>query len=130
DFVYLSQVMQAEGIGLAATHLRAERPHSMGSLYWQLNDVWPGASWASIDYFGRWKALQFHAKRFYAPQMISALRLNGATEVKLISDAVEPQAGQWRLRVMDTAGKVLQERGGAVTLQPLGGTPVGGFDDT
>ena len=129
DFVYLSQVMQAEGIGLAATHLRAERPHSMGSLYWQLNDVWPGASWSSIDYFGRWKALQFHARRFYAPQMISALRQNGATEVKLISDGIALQDGRWRLRVMDTAGKVLQERGGAVTLQPLAATPVGAFDD-
>jgi beta-mannosidase len=58
DFVYLSQVMQAEGIELAALHHRASRPHTMGSLYWQLNDVWPGASWSSVDSYGRWKALQ------------------------------------------------------------------------
>jgi beta-mannosidase len=63
DFVYLSQAMQAEGIELAALHHRASRPYTMGSLYWQLNDVWPGASWSGIDWFGRWKALQFHARR-------------------------------------------------------------------
>ncbi|HET7267627.1 MAG TPA: glycoside hydrolase family 2 protein, partial [Oleiagrimonas sp.] len=67
DFVYLSQVMQAEGVELAALHHRASRPYTMGTLYWQLNDVWPGASWSSIDYDGRWKALQFHARRFFAP---------------------------------------------------------------
>ncbi|MFH7467811.1 hypothetical protein RA282_28425, partial [Pseudomonas syringae pv. tagetis] len=51
DFVYLSQVMQAEGIELAALHHRSSRPQTMGSLYWQLNDVWPGASWSSVDYY-------------------------------------------------------------------------------
>ena len=49
ELAYLSQAMQAEGIGLAALHHRASRPYTMGSLYWQLNDVWPGASWSGID---------------------------------------------------------------------------------
>src|SRR5207245_1571216 len=59
SFVYLSQVQQAEVIKLGAEHLRRNRPRTMGSLYWQLNDCWPVASWASIDYFGRWKTQQF-----------------------------------------------------------------------
>ena len=59
SFVYLSQVLQAEAIKLGAEHLRRQRPNTMGSLYWQLNDCWPVASWASIDYYGRWKALHY-----------------------------------------------------------------------
>jgi beta-mannosidase len=110
SFVYLSQVMQAEGIELASDHLRSSRPQSMGSLYWQLNDVWPGASWSSIDYFGRWKALQFHARRFYAPLRVTAIRQNGHTDVSVISDRTEPLDAQLRTRVMDMDGKLLSER--------------------
>ena len=65
SFVYLSQVQQAEIIKIGAEHLRRQRPRTMGSLYWQLNDCWPVASWASIDYYGRWKALHYYARRFY-----------------------------------------------------------------
>ena len=66
SFVYLSQVQQAEAIKVGAEHLRRNRPRTMGALFWQLNDCWPVASWSSIDYFGRWKALQYYARRFYA----------------------------------------------------------------
>ncbi|SEI51806.1 beta-mannosidase [Frateuria terrea] len=127
--VYLSQVMQAEGIGLAAEHLRASRPRSMGSLYWQLNDVWPAISWSSIDYYGRWKALQFHARRFYAPLLATALREHGTTQVTLVSDRTTPVQARWRLRVMDFAGRVISEQQHGVTLAPLAATPVGSFGD-
>lgn len=129
SFVYLSQVMQAEGIQLAAEHLRASRPQSMGSMYWQLNDVWPGASWASIDYFGRWKALQFHARRFYAPLMIAALRNNGDTTVSLVSDLTAPKPLSWRMRVMDFSGHVLHEDTQSVTVAALASTKVGSYAD-
>jgi beta-mannosidase len=129
SFVYLSQVMQADGIELAATHLRASRPQSMGSLYWQLNDVWPGASWSSIDYYGRWKALQFHARRFYAPVIVTAIRDKGATQASVVSDRTAPFEAHWRLRVMDVDGRVLEDRSGAVTAQPLGVTKIEALDD-
>ena len=129
SFVYLSQVMQADGIQLAAEHLRASRPQSMGSLYWQLNDVWPGASWSSIDYYGRWKALQFHARRFYSPLLIAALRHNGNTTVSLVSDHTTPLAAYWRMRVMDFAGKVLSEHEEATTLPALTSTKVASYTD-
>ena len=119
DFVYLSQVMQADGIAMAALHLRACRPVTLGSLYWQLNDVWPGASWSSIDWFGRWKLLNFAARRFYAAQAIVAEHRDGATRIALISDATAPLAARWRVRTMDMAGTMLGDRGGAVTLAPL-----------
>jgi beta-mannosidase len=122
-FVYLSQVMQAEGIELAADHLRSARPQSMGSLYWQLNDVWPGASWSSIDYFGRWKALQFHARRFYAPLRVAPIRRDGRTEVFLVSDRTAPLDAQLRTRVMDMDGRLLHEHLDNVHVPALGSTP-------
>jgi beta-mannosidase len=121
--------MQAEGIELAALHLRAARPQSMGSMYWQLNDVWPGASWASIDYFGRWKALQFHAKRFYAPLTLSFLRNNGRSEVHIVSDLMVAGDVQWRLRVLDFSGKTLSEKSATQTVAPGSSTAVGSFSD-
>ena len=130
DFVYLSQVMQAEGIELAALHHRASRPRTMGSLYWQLNDVWPGASWSSVDYYGRWKALQYHAARFFAPVAIAALRKEGVTTVTAISDRTEPLQGELRLRVLDIVnGAVLRDERRPLRLAPLSATPVEHPDD-
>ena len=69
--LYASQLLQAEAMRYGVEHMRRHRGRCMGALYWQLNDIWPTASWASIDYYGRWKALQYVAKRFYNPIMIS-----------------------------------------------------------
>ncbi|RCS30709.1 glycoside hydrolase family 2 protein [Rhodanobacter denitrificans] len=129
SFVYLSQVMQAEGIELAADHLRSARPQSMGSLYWQLNDVWPGASWSSIDYFGRWKALQFHARRFYAPLRVVPIRRGGRTEVFLVSDRTSPLHARLRTRVMDMEGRLLHERTDEVQVPALASTRAVGLTD-
>jgi len=128
-FVYLSQVMQAEGIALAALHHRASRPYTMGSLYWQLNDVWPGASWSSIDYAGRWKALHFHAKRFFADHAVAALRDEGVTRVSLLNDRQQPLRAQWRLRVMDVDGRQVSTQQHAVTVPALSALDVGRFTD-
>lgn len=131
SFVYLSQLMQAEGIQLAAEHLRASRPQSMGSLYWQLNDTWPGASWSSVDYYGRWKALHYHARHFYAPELIAALRdPAGKTEVTLVSDHTEPMQVRWRMRVMDFDGKQLSKRERSTTMPALSATRIGEFSDS
>jgi len=129
-FIYLSQAMQAEGIELAALHHRRSRPFTMGSLYWQLNDVWAGASWSSVDWFGRWKALQFHARRFYAPVAVAALRdAKGATTVSLLNDRTHAVRGELRLRVMGLDGKLLREERKAVELAPLSSTTFGDYVD-
>ncbi|MDA3834747.1 MAG: glycoside hydrolase family 2 protein, partial [Spirochaetales bacterium] len=73
NLLYLSQVQQAMAITTAVEFWRSRRPVCMGTLYWQLNDNWPGASWSSIEYGGAWKALHYAAKRFYAPQILSIL---------------------------------------------------------
>lgn len=79
--LYASQLLQAEAIRYGVEHMRRNRGRCMGALYWQLNDIWPVASWASIDYFGRYKALQYVAKRFFAPVMISCQEI-GETETR------------------------------------------------
>ncbi len=73
SLVYLSLVLQAEGIRYGVEHWRRHRDRVAGTLYWQLNDCWPVASWSSVDYFGRWKALHYAARRFYAPVLLSIL---------------------------------------------------------
>jgi len=130
DFIYLGQAMQAEGIELAALHHRASRPYTMGSLYWQLNDVWPGASWSGIDWFGRWKALQFHARRFFAPVAVAALRdAQGQTSVSVLNDRASERGGELRLRVMSLSGKVLRDERKAVHLAPLFAAKIASYGD-
>jgi beta-mannosidase len=110
SFVYLSQVLQAEAIKVGAEHLRRQMPNTMGSLYWQLNDCWPVASWASIDYYGRWKALQYYTRRFYDDVLVSPFRHDGKVEVYVVSDKLQPVSGQIRARLLDFSGKSLVDK--------------------
>jgi beta-mannosidase len=110
SFVYLSQVQQAEIIKIGAEHLRRERPRVMGSLYWQLNDCWPVASWASIDYYGRWKALHYYARRFYDDVLVSPYVHDDKVDVYVISDNLQPLSGKLHSRLLDFSGKVLLEQ--------------------
>eukprot|EP01119_Soliformovum_irregulare_P010058 TRINITY_DN2446_c0_g1_i1.p1 TRINITY_DN2446_c0_g1~~TRINITY_DN2446_c0_g1_i1.p1 ORF type:complete len:893 (+),score=270.03 TRINITY_DN2446_c0_g1_i1:360-2681(+) len=72
NWVITSQILQAMSITAACEHFRRISPHCMGALYWQLNDIWPGNSWSSIEYGGRWKMLHYAAMRFFAPFLISS----------------------------------------------------------
>lgn len=69
--LYASQLLQAEAIRYGVEHFRRNRGRCMGAIVWQLNDCWPVASWSSIDYCGRWKALHYYEKRFFAPLLLS-----------------------------------------------------------
>ncbi len=110
SYVYLSQVQQAEIIKIGAEHLRRQRPRTMGSLYWQLNDCWPVASWASIDYYGRWKALHYYARRFYDDVLISPFLHNDKVDVYVVSDKLQPLSGAIHTRLLDFSGNVLMEQ--------------------
>ena len=119
SFLYASQVMQAEAIKMGAEHLRRNRPRTMGSLYWQLNDCWPVASWASIDYQGRWKALQYYARRFYNDLLVSPNEENSALQIYVVSDRQQAQPAQLRVRLLDLSGKVLEGKSTDIQLKPL-----------
>ncbi|MGA7217944.1 MAG: glycoside hydrolase family 2 protein [Candidatus Sulfotelmatobacter sp.] len=110
SFVYLSQVQQAEIIKIGAEHLRRQRPRTMGSLYWQLNDCWPVASWASIDYYGRWKALNYYARRFYDDLLISPFLHDDKVDVYVVSDKLQPTSGTIHMRLLDFSGNVLLDQ--------------------
>lgn len=85
--IYLSQLQQALAIKTAVEFWRTLKPHCRGTLYWQFNDNWPVASWSGIDYYGEWKQLQYHARRFYAPVMATAFRVpDGPLELHAVSD--------------------------------------------
>ncbi len=100
--VYLTQILQAEAVRTGVEFWRRSKACTGGALYWQLNDCWPVASWASLDYFGRWKALHYAARRFYEPVHLSAEDCGPDVGPHPISD---PHAGQrtieWMIKTPD-----------------------------
>ncbi len=91
NFVYLSQVQQGIAIRTAVDYWRSLKPHCMGALYWQLNDTWPVASWASLDYGGSWKVLHYMARRFFQPIAVAAIPSDDGSEIRfsLVNDTLE-----------------------------------------
>jgi len=102
--LYTSQLLQAEAIKYGVEHWRRNRGRCMGSLYWQLNDCWPVASWSSIDYFGRWKALHYFAKRFYDPILLSIEEEGTDAALYVTNDTLEDVKAtvKWQLRTNDS----------------------------
>ena len=135
--IYASQILQAESIRYRVEHYRRHRGRCMGALYWQLNDIWPVTSWASIDYYGRYKALQYAAKRFFSPILISCEEIGEAQTRRFINtekgsfsteksarlcvtnDTLNEIGGtvNWELR--DAESNVLQKGSTIVTVSPL-----------
>ncbi len=133
--LYASQLLQAEAIRYGVEHWRRNRGRCMGAVYWQLNDCWPVASWASIDYFGRWKALHYAARRFFAPVLLSCEEeglLSQTIDVNAQPFAVKKSARfsvsnetrqrftgriEWTLR--DPAARVLRGGDFAVSVEAL-----------
>jgi beta-mannosidase len=105
DFTYVSQLVQAEGMRRGIEAHRRAMPYCMGTLYWQLNDVWPVASWSSIDGLGRWKALHYVAREAFAPVLISPTISNGNLSISLISDRLQPiENASFLIEVFDFQG--------------------------
>jgi beta-mannosidase len=103
SMVYLSMVLQSEGIRYGVEHWRRNKERVAGTIYWQLNDCWPVASWSSLDYFGRWKALHYAARRFYAPLMLSIEDHPTRQVLYVTSDLCETWQGEirWSLETLD-----------------------------
>jgi beta-mannosidase len=107
DLVYYGQLNQADGMRFGIEHFRRLRPHTMGTLVWQLNDCWPVQSWAWIDHRLRPKAAWYAARRFYAPLLLSLSRAGDAVRAHLVNDAMVAEDGTVRLRAVDHDGTVL-----------------------
>ncbi|MGG4143677.1 glycoside hydrolase family 2 protein [Paenibacillus algorifonticola] len=121
-FLYLSQVLQAEAMKTAIEAHRRKKPFCMGSLYWQMNDCWPVASWAGMDYYGRWKALQYYAARSFRDIMLSFdCASSGRVDCYVLSDQNEPFIGELALELRSFAGEVLKQFAVPVSLQPNNG---------
>ena len=124
SLVYLSLALQAEGIRYGVEHWRRHPDRVAGILYWQLNDCWPVASWSSLDYFGRWKALHYAARRFYAPLMLSIEDKSPEQAVYVSNDLLEPWEGTLRWSLETLAGQVLDSGTAPVKASPQAATQV------
>ncbi len=128
SLVYLSMLLQAEGIRYGVEHWRRNMNRVSGTLIWQLNDCWPVASWSSLDYFGRWKALHYAAKRFYAPVLLSVEDEATRMSIHVTSDLTERWEGLVRWRLETVGGDLLASGEQAVDAAPLADTPVAALD--
>jgi beta-mannosidase len=130
SLVYLSMVLQAEGMRIGVEHWRRNRARVSGTIIWQLNDCWPSISWSSLDYFGRWKVMHYAARRFYAPVLLSVEDADEKRDIHVTSDLTRPWAGEVRWRLETLAGKVVDHGREEISAAPLADTPVCSLDFT
>ena len=109
SFIMLSQIMAGEAIKVAVESHRMAMPYCMGSLYWQLNDCWPGASWSSLDYFGNWKALHYYAKKFFSPLLICADIQPEIVNVYVVNDGELIKKSKILIELYDIKGTLVFE---------------------
>ena len=106
-FVITSQIMAGEAIKYAVEAHRRAMPYCMGSLYWQLNDCWPVASWSSLDYYGNWKALHYYAKEFFGPVLVTVLEKNGKTCFFVVNDGSSFDQAELELKLIKFDGELI-----------------------
>ena len=117
DYIFISQLLQAEGMKTAIEAHRRAKPKCMGSLYWQLNDCWPVVSWSGIDYYGRWKAFQYRLRKLFAPVLVSPVVQNGRLNIYLVSDLLQDRAVTFHLNLMDFYGKTIWQKTGITVMK-------------
>ena len=114
SMLYLSQVQQAIAIKTAVEYWRSLRPICMGSIYWQLNDVWPVASWSSLEYSGRWKLLHYEAKKFFAPLAIALVQKDESNKsiisAQVLNDTRNTVNTEIIISIIDFAGNIIQTK--------------------
>ena len=107
SFLYVNHILQAEGIKFGLEGHRRAAPFCMGSLYWQLNDVWPVASWSSTDYYQRWKALQYYVMKGFEPILVSPYRSGNELKVSVLNDKLEGLDAILNISLIDFEGREL-----------------------
>lgn len=135
SLLYASQLLQADAIRYGVEHFRRHRGQCMGTVVWQLNDIWPVASWSSIDYFGRWKALHYAEKRMFAPVMISCREVGELSErpyciaepeeieksatLCVSNESMEEMQGEVRWSLRNPLGEIIEQGSMEVAVEPL-----------
>ncbi len=137
ELLYCSQLLQADAIRYGVEHFRRFRGTCMGAVVWQLNDIWPVASWASVDYYGNWKALQYAEKRMFAPVLLSCEEhgeidqkpyantlpcpVDISADLHVANETAEPVCGtvKWALRLPDSS--IVREGAFEMTAPAYGG---------
>ncbi len=128
SFITLSQIMQAEAMRFAVESHRRSMPFCMGTLYWQFNDCWPVISWSSIDYRGNWKALQYAAKRFFSPVLLSIFENKELIEIHVINDEYVDYPCTLSLLMIDLEGTVMMSEQSSIKIKPFDSTIVKKFN--
>jgi beta-mannosidase len=122
DAFLLSQIVQAYGIRFAVENWRRDRPHSTASLVWQYNDSWPGQTWSMIDYYQRWKVLQYHSRHMFAPVLVSGdvNAEQGKADIHVLNDRLTGGKATLSWRLATTDGKVLRHNQTSINLPANG----------
>lgn len=107
-FLYMNHVLQGDAIKTAIESHRRQMPYNMGTLFWQHNDCWPVASWASRDYYGRWKAQHYYVRKAYDDILISPVVEGDDLKVYAVSDRLENTSGRLQLQVCQFDGTVVR----------------------
>ena len=110
SFLYLSQLQQALAIETAVRFWRSLKPNTMGTIYWQLNDVWPSVSWSSLDHAIGWKTLHYHARRFFTPVALAARILDGQLILSAMNDTRADVAVEALIRQVGLGGETQDEK--------------------
>lgn len=118
SFLYLSQLVQADGLKIAFEAHRKAKPFCMGSLYWQLNDCWPVASWSGIDYYGKWKALHYQVMKSFSKYLVTAEMQNDNMSFYIVSDSLEEQNALLTVVWKDISGQTVREKQVALIVAP------------
>lgn len=128
DTIYLSQLIQNECVKDATEHWRRNSGECNGSLYWQLNDCWPVTSWSSIDYEGRYKALQYGARHFNAPLTISIEDKKNKVKIYALNDYNQPFQGKIIISMEDFDGNLIKSDEFAVQIQGVSSNCIAEID--
>lgn len=118
DLIYVSQLLQADGIKTAIEAHRRAKPFCMGTLYWQLNDCWPVTSWSSTDYYGEWKALHYTVKKAYQKYLVSPVVDNGKINVYVVSDGKKETNAFLEMKLLDLNGAAKWSKSFSVEILP------------
>ena len=107
DYVYTSQLQAGEIMAYTTEHFRRDNTYNRGVILWQLNDCWPVVSWSGMDYYGRWKALQYYIKRFFAPVLVSAKEDGAAMELWVCNETPAAFTGTLHWWLRNNLGEVI-----------------------